>query len=47
MEATMNPFEATAVMVSLFIVRLAAPLVLTLLFGMMMNRIMQRGFYEN
>ena len=43
----MNPFEATAVMVSLFVVRLAFPLVLTLLFGMMMNRLMQRRHFEN
>lgn len=47
MEAMMNPFEATAVMVSLFVARLAMPLVLTLLFGMLMNRLMQRGHYEN
>jgi hypothetical protein len=43
----MNPFEATAVLVSLFVARLAFPLVVTLLFGILMNRIMQRGFYED
>ena len=42
----MNPFEATTVMISLFLVRLAVPLVLTLLFGLLMNRLFGQRFIE-
>ena len=42
----MNPFEATTVMISLFLVRLAVPLVLTLLFGLMMNRLLGERFID-
>jgi hypothetical protein len=35
----MNPFKATAVMLALFLLRLALPLLITMLFGYGMNRL--------
>jgi hypothetical protein len=37
----MNSLEATAIVSILFVLRFATPLVLTLLFGLVMNRFMQ------
>ncbi len=42
----MSSIEATAIMVALFVLRLGFPLVLTLLFGLVMNRLMNRVYLE-
>ena len=41
----MNSLDATFLLIGLFILRLAAPLVLTLLFGIAMNRVLERMDY--
>lgn len=42
----MNPLEATLVVSGLFILRLAIPLALTLLFGLLMNSIISGDSVE-
>ena len=39
----MNPLEATLVVSGLFVLRLAIPLALTLLFGLLMNSLISRN----
>ena len=43
----MNQFEATAIMALLFVLRVALPLALTLLFGLMMNRLMRQSYLQD
>ncbi len=42
----MNSLDATLLLIGLFILRLAAPLVFTLLFGIVMNRVLERVDYR-
>ena len=42
----MNSLDATLLLIGLFFLRLAAPLVLTLLFGIAMNRVLERVDYR-
>ncbi len=42
----MESLEATAVMVALFFARIALPLTLTMLFGFLMNYLLDRGRVE-
>ena len=42
----MNSIEATAIIAVLFVLRLGFPLALTLLFGLLMNRLMNRVYLE-
>lgn len=42
----MSSIEATVIMVALFVLRLGFPLALTLLFGLLMNRLMNRVYLE-
>lgn len=39
----MNEIETAAILVGLFVARIGFPLALTVLFGMLMNRLMNRG----
>lgn len=41
----MNSLDGSFIVILLFLLRLAAPLVLTLLFGLMMNRLLDRMDY--
>ena len=43
----MESIEATAVMVALFFARIALPLTLTMLFGFLMNYLLDRGRVED
>ena len=42
----MNSIEGIAIIAVLFVLRLGFPLALTLLFGMLMNRLMNRVYLE-
>jgi hypothetical protein len=42
----MNSVEATAIVIALFVMRLGFPIALTLLFGLVMNRLMNRVYLE-
>jgi hypothetical protein len=42
----MSSIEATAIVIALFVMRLGFPLALTLLFGLLMNRLMKRVYLE-
>jgi hypothetical protein len=42
----MNSLDGTFLLIGLFFLRLAAPLVLTLLFGIAMNRMLERMDYR-
>ncbi|GMQ79307.1 MAG: hypothetical protein BMS9Abin02_1883 [Anaerolineae bacterium] len=42
----MNSLDASFIVILLFLLRLAVPLILTLLFGLMMNRLLDRMNYK-
>ena len=42
----MNSLDGSFILILLFLLRLAVPLVLTLLFGLLMNRLLERMNYE-
>lgn len=42
----MNSLDATFILIGLFLLRLSVPLVLTVLFGIAMNRMMDRMDYR-
>lgn len=42
----METLEATAVMVALLLARIALPVTITFLFGLFMNRLVNRGWVE-
>ncbi len=43
----MNELQATAVMTSLILLRFALPLALTILFGLLMNRFIGQGYFDD
>jgi hypothetical protein len=42
----MNTIEGTAIVIALFVLRLGFPLALTLVFGLLMNKLMNRVYLE-
>ena len=40
----MNTFESSAIVVALFVLRIGLPLAMTLLFGMLMNRLLTQEY---